>query len=155
MASDLVLIVAADRHHADRYAEALLPAGPFAFAFARDSVTALADAASMRPALAIISLAGVEGIELCRGFRRNPKTADVRLLLVLERDQLAAARGTASNGVVVEPTSPLAITGEALNVLRRSERRSLDRSDRRTLPRGGRRMTDVSPTDPASASLAE
>ena len=113
MASDLVLIVAADRHHADRYAEALLPAGPFAFAFARDSVTALADAASMRPALAIISLAGVEGIELCRGFRRNPKTADVRLLLVLERDQLAAARGSASNGVVVEPTSPLAITGEA------------------------------------------
>ena len=155
MASELVLIVAADRRHADRYAEALLPAGPFAFAFARDSVTALADAASMRPALAIISLAGVEGIELCRGFRQNPETADVRLLLVLERDQLAAARGTASNGVVVQPTSPLAITGEALNVLRRSERRSLDRSDRRTLPRGGRRITDVSPIDPASASLAE
>jgi PleD family two-component response regulator len=109
----------------------------------------------MRPALAIISLEGVEGIELCRGFRQNPETADVRLLLVLERDQLAAARGTASNGVVVEPTSPLAITGEALNVLRRSERRSLDRPDRRTLPRGGRRMTDVSPTDPASASPAE
>jgi hypothetical protein len=74
---------------------------------------------------------------------------------VLERDQLAAARGSVSNGVVVEPTSPLAITGEALNALRRSERRSLDRPDRRTLPRGGRRVTDVSPTDPASATLAE
>src|SRR6267378_5133064 len=76
MASELVLIVAADSHDADRYAEALLPAGPFAFVFARDSASALAHAASMRPTLAIISLEGVEGIELCRGFRRNPKTAD-------------------------------------------------------------------------------
>jgi len=92
MASELVLIVAADRNHADRYAEALLPAGPFAFAFARDSASALADAASMRPALAIISLEGVEGIELCRGFRQNPETADVRLLLVLERDTTARRR---------------------------------------------------------------
>jgi PleD family two-component response regulator len=153
MASDLVLIVAADPTDADRYAEDLLRAEPFAFGFARDGGSALTYAASMRPDLAIISLEGVEGIELCRCFRQNPETADVRLLLVLERDQLPAARGSASNGVVVEPTSSLVV--EALSVLRRRERRSLNRPDRRMLPRGGRRMTDVTPNDATSSSFME
>ena len=150
MASDLVLIVAADPHDGDHYAEALSRTGPFAFVFARDGASALTYAASMRPDLAIVSLEGAEGIELCRCLRENPDTTDVRLLLVLERDQLGAARGSASNGVVVEPVSALSVTVEALGVLRRPERRSLNRPDRRGLPRGGRRLTDIAPMDEAS-----
>ena len=137
MASDLVLIVAANPHHGDSYAEALLRAGHFAFVFARDGVSALSYAASMRPDLAIISLEGSEGIDLCHRFRQVAETADMRLLLVLERDQLSAARGSASNGVVVEPASPLFVAVEALGALRRPERRALGRPDRRMSSRGG------------------
>ena len=148
MASDLMLIVATDPHDGDRYAEALQRAGHFAFVFARDVASALTYAATMRPDLAIISLQGIEGTDLPLS-PAEPETADVRLLLVLERDHLGEARGSASNGVVVGPASPLVVTAEALGVLRRQERRALNRPDRRMLSRGGRRMTDVAPSDAA------
>jgi DNA-binding response OmpR family regulator len=150
MASATVLIVTADRHDADRYAEALLRAEEFAFVFAPDARTALDYATNALPDLAIIALEGEQGIQLCRSFRETPEAANMRLLLVLEREQLSAARGSALNGIVVEPASPVVVTSEALGVLRREERRSMNHPDRRVSHRGGRRMTDVTPVDDAT-----
>jgi len=150
MGSATVLIVTADRHDADSYAKALMRAEQFALLFAPDAATALNYATTVLPDLAIIALEGDEGIRLCRSFRETPEAANVRLLLVLEREQLSAARGSALNGVVVEPASPVVVTSEALGVLRREERRSMNQPDRRLSHRGGRRMTDVTPADDAA-----
>jgi DNA-binding response OmpR family regulator len=143
VAPEQLLIVTSDPQEGDRYASALMQMGRFAFTFARDAVSAAAYARSAPPDLAVISLPGAEGAALCRQIRGVPELEGARLLLVIDRQHVSAARDATANAVVLQPASALLVSIETADVLRRTERRSLKQSDRRVSLRGGRRLTDV------------
>jgi DNA-binding response OmpR family regulator len=142
VASDLVLLVSADPHEADRYAVALANVGRFAFVFAHDVSSAIAYAASMPADGVVVSLPGLEGIALCRELRNVPQLVNARLVLVLDPQHVVAAREASANAIIVRPASDLFVSIETLEALTCVERRTIRRPDRRRVPRGGRRLTD-------------
>lgn len=141
--ADLVLLAASDPHEADRYAEALIQAGQFAFIFARDAVSALSYAASTVPTLVIVALDGPDGPRLSREIRDANPERGIRIVLVIDRAEFAAAREAGANSVVLRPAAAVMVAIEAVAALRREERRGLHTADRRHTYRGGRRLTDI------------
>lgn len=144
VSSNLLLVVTPDADHGDRYARSLAEAGNFGFLFANDVDTAFTFAAGMVPDLTITALAGLEGVALCQRLRGNVETRTLRVLLVIDRNQLSAARDAGANAIVLEPASGVLVAFEANVVLSRPERREVWRVDRRIGAfRGGRRATDI------------
>jgi CheY-like chemotaxis protein len=143
MPSNLVLIVTPDAERGDRYASSMAGAGLFGFLFATDAETAVTLATGMLPDLAIISLPAADGISLCERLRAEPEAQGLRVVLVVDRNQLGAARDAHANAVVPQPASAVLVAIEANLVLSRPERRTIGRIDRRATFRGGRRVTDI------------
>jgi CheY-like chemotaxis protein len=141
--ADLILLVASNPHDADGYADALIGAGQFAFIFARDPISAMSYAESTQPCLAVIALEGIDGPRLAREFRTHHCRHDMRVLLVVDAREFAAARESGAHALVLKPAAAVMVAVEALGMLRRRERRALGAPDRRQAPRGGRRFTDV------------
>jgi DNA-binding response OmpR family regulator len=143
MDTDLVLLVASDPREADRFADALLGAGQFAFIFARDAVSARSYTANTDPSMVIIALDGSDGPRLAREIRAAKPERDTRVVLVIDRREFSEAREAGANAVVLRPAAAVLVAVEALATLRRDERRSLQSADRRQTFRGGRRASDI------------
>lgn len=143
MAADLILIATPDDDEGDRIAMAIAPLGSYAFVHAHTLDTAVQVASSLQPDLVVTTLAGSDGIRLCQRLRQAQETRGIRVLLVIERDQLNDARSAGANQVLVQPASAMFMGIEAKTTLERVERRSPWVPDRRTVFRGGRRLTDI------------
>jgi DNA-binding response OmpR family regulator len=143
VAGELLLIATPRAEDGDRYAQALSQNSHFAFVFAHDAASTVAVASSLEPELIVLVLEGSEGIRACQQLRNVPETRHLRVMLVLDRSRLSAARGIGASEIVLQPASALMLAVEVRRVLIRSERRSVWLTDRRTAFRGGRRLTDI------------
>ena len=143
MDTDLVLLAASDAHEADRIADALIGTGAFAFIFARDATSAMSYAMTTEPSLVIVALDGPDGPRLARDLRAAKPERDTRVVLVIDRREFPGARDAGANALVLRPAAAVLVAVEALETLRRDERRSLQSGDRRQAFRGGRRATDI------------
>jgi PleD family two-component response regulator len=141
--TDLVLLAASDAQEADRIADALIGTGTFAFIFARDAASAMSYAASTDPSLVIVALDGSEGPRLARDLRAAKPDRETRVVLVVDRREFPGARESGANALVLRPAAAVMVAVEALETLKRDERRSLQAPDRRQAFRGGRRASDI------------
>lgn len=76
-----------------------------------DGATALADARTHAPDLAVLDVAmpGISGLEVCRELRKNPSTARVPILILTARAQqadIAAGLAAGASEYIPKPFSP-------------------------------------------------
>lgn len=145
MRSELLLIAASNPEEADNYGRLLMEAGHSAFVFANDINAAAEFVTDMRPGLIIAALHDEESLALCRLLRAEEHTRDSRVLVIIARESLSAARDAVPTAILLRPVADQSLAAEVHRVLDRVERRDLHRDDRRREFRGGRRIADVPP----------
>jgi DNA-binding response OmpR family regulator len=86
-----------------------------------DGAAALADARKHAPNLAVLDVVmpGMSGLEVCRGLRQNPATADVPVIILTARTQqgdIDAGLAAGASEYIAKPFSPreLAVRVSAL-----------------------------------------
>lgn len=86
---------------------AVLEAGMFDLAFAHDGIQALAAAQTHRPDCIVLDLMmpGMDGLSVCEALRKDPETADIRIVM-LTANALAARGNWREVGVDVLLTKP-------------------------------------------------
>ena len=140
---ELVLIAADTRAHGEAIAAAMSHVPVLGFVFATGLQEAVDQASRMEPSMAIVDLSGGDGPRTCQALRAIDDSGQLRLLAVIDTQEISDIRVATPNGVVLRPASALSVAAESQRVLQRPERRDARRPDRRLERRGGRRMTDV------------
>jgi len=119
--SPLVLVVEDDPETRRFYALALMADG-FATEEAHNGFQALDKATTASPDLILsdIAVPGLDGIELCRRLRADPRTAAIPILAVTGHDDRHypdRARAAGANQVLIKPFAPETLVAEARHLL--------------------------------------
>src|SRR3954469_6101876 len=116
-----LLIVEDDRATREFYSEALAAAG-FRIDQAHNGFQALEKAIEIRPDLILTDIAvpGLDGIELCRRIRADPRTSAIPLLAITghgDRRYPDRARLAGADGVLSKPCAPELLVERARSLL--------------------------------------
>ena len=119
--SPLILVVEDDPETRRFYALALAADG-FDTEEAHNGFQALAKATTASPDLVLsdIAIPGLDGIELCRRLRADPRTAAIPILAVTGHDDRHypdRARAAGANQVLIKPFAPETLVAEARHLL--------------------------------------
>jgi two-component system cell cycle response regulator DivK len=119
--SPRVLIVEDDRDTRQFYSDVLV-AGGFRVEQAHNGFQALAKATEFYPDLVVTDIAvpGLDGIELCRRLRADPRTAAIPLLAITgygDRQYLNRARLAGADAVLSKPCTGELLLQEARSLL--------------------------------------
>ncbi len=92
---------------------------------ASDGLETLALAAKERPDLILldIGMPKVDGFEVCRRLKKDPSTAEIRVIMLTARAQDADRRRgdeVGADGYFTKPFSPLALLDKITDVLQRA-----------------------------------
>lgn len=111
------ILVVDDERHMLRLTSYVLESAGYEVLAASDARQALGFLETESPALALcdIAMPGIDGLELLRTIRANPRTADLPVIMLTargeEKDRLQAAEAGA-NGYLTKPFSSAEVLGE-------------------------------------------
>ena len=112
------VLIADDEPHMLRVAELSLRKGGFEILLARDGRQAVETALSEKPDLVILDvmMPEVDGFEALRQLKSMPETANIPVIILTARGQIAARQEAVSAGAafyVTKPFSPTQLLAEA------------------------------------------